>query len=106
MVLSFNKRLGRWRSEGAKEETYAAESVVRMVVLGPLNHVPPHNLGVAVLAGGFPVEVDFFKELLLVVFEFADHHGGSSAGMRGEGRKRELSWQLRNFVFARFSEQI
>lgn len=52
----------------------AAETVVFRVVAGALDYVAPADFGGAVLRVGFVgCEVDFAQELLLVVFEFADH---------------------------------
>lgn len=49
-------------------KTYAAKTVVLVVVLGLLDHVPPHDVGIAVLVLFVGDKVDLFEELLLVMF--------------------------------------
>jgi hypothetical protein len=65
-----------------------------MVVLWPLDHVPPYYLGISDVPRCLPVEIDLFEQLLLVIFEFSHHGGvGSSVYLR-EGRVQDLEWLL------------
>lgn len=57
---------------------YTAESVVLVVVFGVLDHVPPADELVAVVAVLLVCEeVCLAQELLLVMLEFSHHFGGS-----------------------------
>lgn len=63
--------------EGMTRETHAAESVVLVVVLWVLDHVPPSDELVAVVAVLLVCEeVGLAQELLLVMLEFSHHFVG------------------------------
>jgi hypothetical protein len=67
---------GRLHAPGIRE-TYAAETVILVVILGLLDHVSPHDGLVAMAIVRFVCdEVCLSEELLLVVLEFSDHGCG------------------------------
>jgi len=68
--------------EGMNEErTHAAESVVLVVVLWVLDHVPPSDELVAVVAVLLVCEeVGLAQKLLLVMLEFSHHFVGGRFG--------------------------
>lgn len=62
--------------------TYTTETVVLVIILWLLDHVPSHDGLVAMTIVGFVCDkVCLSEELLLVVLEFSDHDCGSSSSL-------------------------
>ena len=61
----------------ADQGTYAAESVVLVVLLGLLDHVPPRDFsGAVIVVTLVGDEVMLLEQLLLVMLELSRHGGG------------------------------
>jgi hypothetical protein len=77
--------------------TYAADLVVLVVVLGLLDHVPPHDIVVSVVIVLLVVDkVVLAQEFRLVILEFPDHVDGLSSGFCCWGYWRRVVRTLMN----------
>lgn len=56
-----------------EKETYTTQTVVLVVILGLLDHVPPHDIRIAMLIFFVVDKVNLFEQLLLVILELANH---------------------------------